>query len=205
MDIYFFIKGFVIGFSIAAPVGPIGILCIQRTLAGGLAAGLVSGLGAATADGFYGVVAAFGLKMISDLLTGQQFWFRLIGGIYLLYLGAGTIFARLSDKELAAGNRGLAGNYLSTLFLTATNPMTILSFAAIFAGIGLAGPKGDYLSAFLMVAGVVAGSALWWLVLSSGVSLFRAKFDAKARKMVNIVSGTVIVVFALMALGSIIG
>ena len=134
----FFLKGLLIGFSIAAPVGPIGLLCIQRTIANGRTSGLVTGLGAATADGLYGVVAAFGLTAISSFPVGQQFWFRLVGGIFLLYLGTKAFLSKPAGKAATSSQGSLFSAYGSTVFLTITNPMTILSFAAVFAGLGLA-------------------------------------------------------------------
>src|SRR5690242_13032805 len=133
----YWLRGLLLGFSIAAPVGPIGVLCIRRTLADGRVVGFVSGLGAATADAFYGAVAGFGLTVISALLIEQRFWLRLIGGGFLLYLGVRTVLARPAERAASAGGKGLAGAYGSTLFLTLTNPLTILSFAAIFAGLGV--------------------------------------------------------------------
>jgi threonine/homoserine/homoserine lactone efflux protein len=200
-----FARGFIIGFSIAAPVGPIGLLCIRRSLADGRAAGFVSGLGAATADAAYGFVAAFGLTAISAALVSQRFWLRVIGGVFLCYLGARTLAASPAAPGESIGNRGahgrgLVGAYASTLFLTLTNPMTILSFAAIFAGLGLAGPAPDYASAGLMVLGVFCGSAAWWLLLSSGASAMRSKITPAALVWVNRVSGGVIAVFGLLAL-----
>ena len=197
MDIYFLIKGIVIGFSIAAPVGPIGVLCIRRTLSNGRLSGLVSGLGAATADGFYGAVAAFGLTIISNVLVGQQFWFRLIGGLFLLYLGVKTFLSKPAEKSTTDKKGGLFGDYASTLFLTITNPMTILSFVAIFAGLGLGNSNGNFVSAIMMVLGVVLGSALWWIILSGGVSILRSKFNTNSLKVVNWVSGIVLVSFAV--------
>ena len=117
MNIYFFFKGLLIGFSIAAPVGPIGVLCIRRTLTNGRMSGLVSGLGAATADGFYGAVAAFGLTLISDVLVGQQLWFRIIGGSFLLYLGIRTFLSKPSEKSASDKKGNLFRNYIST-FIT---------------------------------------------------------------------------------------
>ena len=198
MDISFFLKGLAIGFSIAAPVGPIGVLCIRRTLADGRAAGLASGLGAATADGVYGCVAGFGLTFVSNTLIGQQLWFRLIGGAFLCYLGLKTLLARPVEEAAPAGSNSLIGAYASTFFLTLTNPMTILSFAAIFAGLGGAGEK--YISAIVLVLGVFIGSALWWLTLSTGVSTFRTKFTPHGLRWVNRISGLVIAAFGLLAL-----
>jgi threonine/homoserine/homoserine lactone efflux protein len=206
MDVTFFFRGLLIGLSIAAPVGPIGVLCIRRTLAEGRAAGLVSGLGAATADTLYGFVAAFGLTFISGFLVRQQSWFRLVGGLFLCYLGVRTLLARPREgaTPAPAGGRGLLAAYTSTLFLTLTNPITILFFAGIFAGLGT-GIGGSYASAAVLVAGVLAGSALWWFTLSGLVSLFRTRFDARALRWVNALSGLVIVGFGLAALYSLKG
>jgi threonine/homoserine/homoserine lactone efflux protein len=199
-DISFLMRGFIIGFSIAAPVGPIGVLCMRRTLAEGRASGLVSGLGAATADAIYGSVAGFGLTFISNFLVSQQLWLHLVGGVFLCYLGIRTILAKPADHAASANGDGLLGAYASTFFLTLTNPMTILFFAAIFAGLGLGGTNGNYMSAGVLVFGVFLGSALWWLVLSGGVSLFRAKFNAYRLQWVNRISGVIITGFGAFAL-----
>jgi threonine/homoserine/homoserine lactone efflux protein len=205
MDISLLFQGLIIGFSIAAPVGPIGVLCIRRTLAEGIPSGLLSGLGAATADAAYGAVAGFGLTFVSTLLQSQQFWLRLVGGAFLLFLGIRTFLARPSERAASANGRGLAAAYASTFFLTLTNPMTILSFMVIFAGLGLGAVSGDYLAAGMLVLGVFVGSALWWLLLSSGVGLFRKKLSVSALRWVNRVSGAVISVFGMLALASIVG
>ena len=128
-------RGFIIGISIAAPVGPIGVLCIRRTLADGRLAGFLSGLGAATADMIYGAIVAFGITVIMDLLIGQAQWLKFIGGIFLLYLGMRTFLSKPAEQAAQTNSNGLLGAYLSTLFLTITNPMTILSFIAIFADV----------------------------------------------------------------------
>ncbi len=199
-----FLRGLLIGLSIAAPVGPIGVLCIRRTLAEGRVAGLASGLGAATADMLFGCVAGFGLPFISNALLAQRFWFQLIGGLFLCYLGVKTLLSRPAGiSATAQQGKGLLGAYASTLFLTATNPLTIFAFAAIYAGLGAA--TGDYGAALTLVAGVFTGSALWWLLLSGGVSLFRTKFDARSLLWVNRVSGVVIVGFGILALSKMTG
>ncbi len=198
------LTGLLIGFSIAAPVGPIGVLCIRRTLADGRTHGLVSGLGAATADAIYGAIAGFGLTLISSALVSQQMWLRLIGGAFLIYLGVQTFRARPAENPAKAEGSGLLGAYTSTFFLTLTNPMTILSFVAIFAGVGLANATGDYLAASVLVAGVFLGSAMWWLTLSGGVSLFRNKFNPRALVWVNRISGTIVTGFGLLALVSLV-
>ena len=201
----FWLRGLLIGFSIAAPVGPIGVLCIRRTLAAGRVTGLVSGLGAATADSLYGAVAGFGLTFISGLLIDQRFWLRLIGGAFLCYLGIRTFLARPAEQAATVKSSGLAGAYASTLFLTLTNPTTILSFAAIFAGLGIANTSGNYLNAGLLVLGVFLGSALWWLTLSSVVSIFRAKIGSRQLQWVNRISGIIILAFGILAFVSLLG
>jgi len=198
----FLLKGLLLGFSIAAPVGPIGVLCIRRTLADGRAAGFVSGLGAATADAIYGSIAAFGLTIISGFLTSQEIALRLVGGAFLCYLGIKTLLAQPSERAANAQGVGLVGSYASTFFLTLTNPMTIFSFLAVFAGLGFVSGSSDFLSAALLVLGVFAGSAMWWLALSGGVSFFRARFDLRALRWVNWISGIIITTFGALALWS---
>lgn len=194
------LKGLVIGFSNAAPVGPIGVLCIRRTLADGRAAGFVSGLGAATADAFYGCIAGFGLTFISGFLLNQQVWLQLLGGAFLCYLGIKTFLAKPAERTATAGGKGVVGAYASTLVLTLTNPPTILSFMAIFAGLRLADTGGDYLAAGILVLGVFIGSAMWWLILSGGAGILRSRFDVRALRWVNRISGVVITGFGLVAL-----
>jgi len=204
MNISFMIKGFIIGFSIAAPVGPIGVLCIRRTLAKGRTTGLLSGLGAATADAIYGCVAGFGLTFISNFLISQQVWLRLVGGIFLCYLGLKTFLSRPAEQAASVKGNSLAGAYASTFFLTLTNPITILCFAAIFAGLGVGSVTRHYSSAAALAFGVFAGSATWWSVLSSGVSMFRTKLNPHRLRWTNRISGVVITGFGLIALLSLI-
>ncbi len=200
MDINFLLRGFIIGFSIAAPVGPIGVLCIRRTLAEGRASGLISGLGAATADAIYGCIAGFGLTFISSILIDRQIWLRLIGGVFLCYLGFKTFLTKPAESSVSTQENGLIGAYFSTLFLTITNPMTILSFGAIFAGLGLAGTGGSYANAGVLVLGVFIGSALWWFIISFGVSMFRVRLNSYSLQWINKISGVIIIAFGLLAL-----
>jgi threonine/homoserine/homoserine lactone efflux protein len=200
MDVSFLLKGMLIGFSIAAPVGPVGVLCIRRTLADGRSAGLVSGLGAATADMLYGSMAAFGLTFVASLLIDGLTLFRLVGGGFLLYLGIKTLRSRPATQEVALNAANLWSAYASTFFYTLTNPMTVLSFAAIFAGVGLASAERDYLSASVVVVGVFLGSASWWLILSGGVGLLRTRFNSNWLLWVNRLSGVIIAGFGLREL-----
>ena len=200
MESELFIKGFIIGFSIAAPVGPIGILCIQRTLSEGNIQGMVTGLGAATADAIYGFIAAFGLTFISNFLVEQSFWFRLIGGFFLCYLGIKAFLSKPQDPALSLGNRTILSAYGTTFFLTLTNPMTILFFAGVFAGLGLVSESIQYSSAGLMVIGVFLGSGTWWLILSGATSIFRRKINDLKLAWINKISGFVILAFGVAAL-----
>jgi len=204
MDISFFLKGLMIGFSIAAPVGPIGVLCIRRTLAEGRGSGLISGLGAATADAIYGCIAGFGLTSVSSILISHETWLRLFGGAFLCYLGAKTFFERPAEKAVETRGRGRVAGYFSTFFLTLTNPVTIIFFAAIFAGFGLV-ERRNYLSAVALVSGVFIGSGLWWLTLSTGVGVFRTKVTPHWLRWINRISGVVIAAFGLLAFLSLKG
>lgn len=192
MDIGLFFRGFIIGLSIAAPVGPISILVLRRNLTEGRAAGLVSGLGVATADAFYGSLAGFGLTAVSIFLTDQQVWLRVIGGLFLCFLGVKFFLSQPAEQSAPVRKRGLIGAYFSTFALTLTNPMTIIAFTAIFAGLGLGSTARSYDSAILLVLGVFAGSAFWWLVLSLGAGLLRTKVTLRGLRWVNRISGVVI-------------
>ncbi|MGB3571073.1 MAG: LysE family transporter [Phormidesmis sp.] len=202
-------KGILLGLAIAAPVGPIGLLCIRRTLAEGRWIGLASGCGAATADASYGIIAAFGLSALSDLLVSNTVYLQIVGGLFLCYLGLKTAFSlslapaleALSDLSLISV-KDLASAYTTTLALTLTNPATILSFIAIFAGLGIT--QSDYLQSVTLVFGVFSGSLLWWLVLVSGVAYLRSRLTAQRLARFNRFSsklfGLVIFGFGIAAL-----
>ncbi len=186
-----FVKGLGIGLAVAAPVGPIGILCIQRTLAAGRLTGLVSGLGAAVADAAYGLVAAFGLSAIAVFLVDQEQWIRLGGGLFLCALALRILFRRIQTEAMPAPVWGKGAAFTSTLLLTLANPATILSFVAIFAGLGLAGSQTVSLGA-VMVAGVFFGSAAWWLALSQVAGLVRGRVGVGFDRAINAVSATML-------------
>jgi threonine/homoserine/homoserine lactone efflux protein len=200
VDVSYFARGLAIGFAIAAPVGAIGLLCIRRTLASGRLTGLVSGLGAATADAFYGAVAALGLTVVSATLIAHQDAVRLVGGVFLLYLGLRTSVAQPVVETRSGSVRGLAAAYGSTLALTLTNPTTILSFVAVFAGLGLGTTASDRGSAALMVCGVFLGSVLWWLLLSGAIGFFRRALTPERLRWVNRVSGAMLIGFGVFSL-----
>jgi threonine/homoserine/homoserine lactone efflux protein len=200
MPLPFFFKGFIIGISIAAPVGPIGVLCIRRTLSEGRTSGLITGLGAATADAIYGSIAGFGLTFVSNFLINQQSWLRLIGGLFLCYLGLKTFWTRPTHQVALTDRKGFIPIFTSTFFLTLTNPMTILSFAAIFAGLGVGSTHGNYVSAAVMVLGVFTGSLLWWYILSRGVSFLGDRFNGVRLHWIHWLSGVILLVFSAVAL-----
>lgn len=197
----FLLRGLLIGFSIAAPVGPIGILCIRRSLADGRQAGLVTGLGAATADAAYGAVAAFGLTAISRLLVAQRSWLGVLGGLFLCWLGVRTLLSTPREDASDVRGGGLWSAYASTVVLTLTNPMTILSFVAVFAGLGL-GASPDVAAAGSMVAGVFLGSALWWIILSSAAAWMRRRISTGGMRGLNMLSGAIILGFGVYAVAA---
>jgi threonine/homoserine/homoserine lactone efflux protein len=203
MDFTFFLKGIVIGFAMAVPVGRIGIMCIRKTLTGGSLRGLVIGPGAATADLFYGTVAAFGLTIVSDTLDNQRIWIRLAGGALLLFLGIRIFRALPADPEFVIKNNGILKSYLTTMFLTLTNPLTIFAFIAVFAALGL-GSGLRFFSASILVAGVFIGSGLWFLLLSSGTILFRNKLDLTGLRWVNKIAGILIIISGFIVIGSLL-
>ena len=198
MNLTILLKGIILGFSIAAPVGPIGVLCIRRTLAHGRLTGFLSGLGAATADTCYGAAAAFGFSLAFAGAAGTEATpytvLRIVGGLFLLYLGISTFRSKPATEAARTTGSGLWSAFLSTFFLTITNPLTMLSFAAMFAGLGVAGG-----SAVMLVVGVFLGSALWWSVLCGGVGLLRGTLERHTH-WINRFSGLVIIGFAVAVL-----
>jgi threonine/homoserine/homoserine lactone efflux protein len=203
MTLSFLIKGLVIGVSIAAPVGPIGLLCIRRSLEQGRTAGLASGLGAATADAAYGCIAGFGLTAISGFLFEHVSLLRLAGGSAVCYLGVRTFLSAPAQREAQVSASGLRSAYFSTLLLTLANPATILSFVAVFAGFGIVASP-SYAAAATLVTGVFVGSGLWWLFLSSSVALMRHRISIGSMQAINRFSGGMLVAFGLYALSTLV-
>lgn len=194
------LKGLMIGFAIAAPVGPIGILCINRTLKAGTLAGLISGLGAAVADACYGCVAGFGLVSISQFLLAQADLIRLLGGVILIILGIKTFLSSSKKKALTDKANTLWEDFLSTLLLTLTNPATIISFIAIYASLGIVEKNANYSEAITIVLGVFLGSLIWWGILCSIVGLIRHKLSDTILKWINWFSGAILLGFGIFAL-----
>nr|WP_316642427.1 LysE family transporter [uncultured Roseateles sp.] len=199
--LYVFAKSLLIGLSIAAPVGPIGLLTIQRSLQLGSRAGLATGLGAAAADAAYGAVGAFGVAWLINALSAARLPLALFGGAFLLWMAWQLLRAPVVESTQAVGVPApLWRHFASTFVLTLSNPATIFSFIAIF---GAMAGAGRVLAPWTMVFGVFIGSALWWLVLSSGVGRLRGRFDARWRRRVNLLSAAVLAGFALWQLAQI--
>ncbi len=195
-----FLQGLILGFLIAAPVGPIGVLCIRRTLAHGRRSGFVSGLGTATADAIYGCIAAFGMTAAGQLLFAYQPALRLGGGLFLLYLGWGILRAKPPVFAGEDGSVRLIGDYVSAFILTLTNPLTIMTFAAVFAGVGIGESGGIYGLALLLVGGVFCGSTLWWLALTIMADHFRTKLHPNKLVIVNRLAGSLVIGFGILSI-----
>jgi threonine/homoserine/homoserine lactone efflux protein len=203
MELVFFLKGLIIGFAMAVPIGPVGIMCIRKTLSEGHSRGMVIGLGAATADSLFGSIAAFGLTFVSDMIASQYFWLRLVGGGLLIFLGIRTFRARREDAAIPLENNGLLGSYISAFLLALTNPVTIFAFVAVFAAFGV-GQRLGIVSACILVIGVFAGSFLWFLTLSYVATLFRKKLDSGGIRWVNRIAGILIILSGVAAFVSLI-
>lgn len=193
-------RGAAVGFAIAAPVGPVGLLCIRRTFAHGPSTGLATGLGAAAADAMYGLVAALGVGAVASLLLEHASALRIAGGILMAWLGVTAL--RRARRAGAAGAMaaavatpsGLLGAFGTTFALTASSPMTIVSFAGMLAA--LAPPDGTMASGLLLVAGVFAGSAAWWMILVGGIAASRKAIPPAAIRCIEAVSGVALLAFA---------
>jgi len=201
MSITFLLTGMLIGFAMAAPLGPLGILCIRKTLTTGHLQGLMIGLGAATVDMLYSSVAAFGLTAIADGLDSHRILIRLIGGVLLLFIGIRIFRTKPKDPSLSLTSNGKMKSYIYSLGITLTNPTTIFSFIAVFATFDVAKGITVYSSAAL-VAGIFLGSSLWFLILSSGVALFRNRLNLKGLSWANRIAGILIVISGLLAVGT---
>ncbi|WP_439816204.1 LysE family translocator [Zavarzinia sp. CC-PAN008] len=198
-----FIRALVIGFIVAAPVGPVNLVCIHRTLRHGRISGFLVGMGGAVADGLFAVVAAFGLTAISDFLLVHDHWLRLLGGAFLIILGVRTFRDVPIDRTVPGEHhdsltRAIGGTFL----LTITNPVTILGFAAVFAGAGLVSGTVALGDASIVVAGVFAGSTLWWFCLAMFIGLLHGRLGPGKLIMINRVSGVAILLFGIAALAS---
>ena len=205
-----FARTFLIGVAVAAPVGAMGVLCIQRTLSRGWRTGMATGLGVATADGLYAALAAFGISALSGALVTWQVPLRLLGGLVLIGLGLRAALApqQACDAQSVTNHTsldttGALALYMSAVGLTLTNPMTIMAFGAIFAGAGLSAQAGAS-SAMVATVGVTTGSLAWWAILVTGVALARHTVSGRALGAINVVSGVVVAGFGVLAIASVV-
>jgi len=193
-----FIKCFILGFSVSAPVGPIGLLCIQRTLSKGKSAGFFTGLGAVTANIIYASIAALGFSIVSTFLLQQQMYLKVFGAIFLIYLGTKTIMKKPSSDAAKLEGQSLIGMYLSTFFLMITNPLTILNFVAMFAGLGIEQSSKSGVTELTLITGVFLGATSWWFFLSYVVSVFKNKINPHLT-LVNKIAGVLIILLGVLA------
>ncbi len=189
------IKGLAIGFFIAVPVGPVAVLCIQRTLTRSKRHGLISGLGAATADAMYGAIAAFGLTMVSEFVQAHRTPFRLIGGLILCLLAIRTFFGKVERQSKQVNSKIYATNFVSTFLLTLMNPLTILAFMAVFTGSGLGHCQQE--EATWLILGVFLGSSLWFLTLSFLAGQFKNVVNEEHMGFINKIAACLILAFGI--------
>jgi threonine/homoserine/homoserine lactone efflux protein len=197
------VKGLIVGFCLAAPVGPIAAICVQRTISKSWLSGVLSGMGAAVADALYGAVAAFGATIISEFLITERQWLQRVGGVILILLGLRLLlWTKLEERRKGNGaqNGGLLGDFVSTLILTLTNPMTFVAFAAIFTTMGIGAVRGQPILTAELVGGVFLGSALWWLILCGGAYLVRHHFDFRKLTTINRATGVFVIAVGLVYL-----
>jgi threonine/homoserine/homoserine lactone efflux protein len=207
---YILIQGIVFGFFLALPVGPVGVLCVQRTLSQGRMHGLISGLGAAFGDALYGAVAAFGISAVEDWITGHQGALRLVGGIVLLLLALRTVVSMVRHRPVSSERdekirrrietHSLVNDFISTFMLAITNPITFIAFAGLLATLGFTEAGRSIGNASILVLGVFAGSALWWIALSSTASLFRPFVDGSYQVWMDRIVALVLAGFGIYAL-----
>lgn len=191
------VKGLVVGFLLAAPVGPIAVLCVHRTLSQSWLTGFLSGLGAAVADAIYGCVAALGLTLVSSPLVEHRNWLQVVGGAFLCIVGVRTYLSKAVERRPAPKWPGQVGALFSALFLTLTNPMTFVAFAAIFASVGLGSVRDSRVDIGALVAGVFLGSALWWTILVGFTHAFRTKMTLERLGKLNKVAGVIVTIVGL--------
>jgi len=200
MFIDILLKGAVIGFAVAAPVGPVAIICIRRTLTEGRISGMASGFGAATADFVYACIAALGFSAVSDYLTGHVFWIRLIGGFLLVGWGIRSLFLFSKDVAPQQNKRRIISSYLTTFLLTISNPMTVLVFIAIFSAFCLS--EATMYKNIVLLIGIFGGSLAWFLFLTETIHFLRSKITYYVLQLTNKISGFVIIGFGIATLAS---
>lgn len=194
-----FLKSFILGLSVSAPVGPIGLLCIQRTLSRGKTAGFMTGFGAVSANIIYASIAAFGFSIVSAFLMEQELYLKIFGSVFLFYLGIKTFTKKPADTAAKLEGETLAAMYLSTFLLMITNPVTIFNFVAMFSGLGFDEDSSTAVSTFSLIGGVFFGASSWWLCLSFFVSIFKKQITPHLL-IVNRASGALIILLGLLSI-----
>lgn len=204
LELTLILKGVILGIAAAAPTGPVNLLCIKRTITQGRLAGISSGLGAAFADTMLGFIAAFGLTFASEILMKNQFTMKILGGLLLIGFGLKTYFSKPERIKVKPSHQvffdrmyGLAGDFASTVFLTLTNPLTLIYFTTVFTGLGIIDAGGSHIKALMLLAGILTGSIMWWIVLVEGVTLIRSSFSIRILFYANRVTGILILVFGI--------
>jgi len=195
----FFIKGLVLGFIICVPFGPIGLLCVRRTLMDGKVAGIACVLGASVVDALYCAIAGLGVSYISNFLSDERTVLRLAGGLILIAMGIKIFFTHPAEKTPEASGHGLVASFGSSFFLMLTNPLAILVFTATFSALGIGGWQDAYISTGMLVIGVFVGSALWAPIFVAGVNLFSPRLTLSQLRLANEVAGIILVLFGVLA------
>ena len=204
-DILYLFKGMLVGLMVSIPLGPMGVLIIQKTLHRGALSGFVAGMGAASADLFYAAVAAFGLGFVINIVQAHELLLQIIGGIFLIVIGLKIYFDNpirqiRQRRQGRVSKTGLLGDYLSLFFLTVSNPITVVVFMAVFAGMSVFGESSSLLGEVLVVAGVLLGGGVWWYTLSTLVNIFRKKFRLRVLITINRVSGMIITILGALVI-----
>ena len=194
----FFIKGLVLGFIICVPFGPIGLLCVRRTLMDGKVAGIASVLGASVVDALYCAIAGLGVSYISNFLSDERAVLRVAGGLILIAMGIKIFFTHPAEKTPEASGHGLVASFGSSFFLMLTNPLAILVFTATFSALGIGGWQDAYISTGMLVIGVFVGSALWAPIFVAGVNLFSPRLTLSQLRLANEVAGIILVLFGVL-------
>jgi len=201
MPSYFFLRGLAVGFALAAPVGPVGVLCVRRALADGRHAAFIAGLGAAFADTFYGAVAGLGVTVVSSFLVEHHIFLRIVGGLILIVLGTRSLCMRQPFEPTPACGPGLLKDFVSTFLITLTNPGTILASMGVFAAFGAFGQQ-EMGSSAILILGIFGGSTLWWVILSGAASAARSRLSPRALERLNQGSGITLLLFGLGIIAS---
>ncbi len=200
MELTFFIKGLIAGFIICVPFGPIGLLCVMRTLTDGKVAGIASVLGASVMDAIYCAFAGLGVSYISNFVNNESMVLRLAGGVILIALGIKIFLIHATEKTPEAKGHGLLASFGSSFFLMLTNPLAILVFSATFSALGIGGWRYAHISTGMLVAGVFVGSALWAPILVAAVATFSPQLTLAQLRLANRISGVVLLGFGVVAM-----